>query len=404
MTNAGQLGPRSLAQHDERVSAGGKPPSSRYGYADNLKVLLVIGVIVGHATMAWIENDAWVLEEPPVREPLLTLLNLAALVGVLFAMPLFFLIAGMFTPQSLQRKGRSRYIADRTIRLGVPLVFYMLFLGPVVEYVDVQDNAGWNRGFPAFVWHCWANPAPGPLWFLWVLLLFSVAYAIVRTVAPRRTTGTAPLQVRYLVTTGALIAIAYFLLRIPLTFGQEVGQDLFLDQAPGWLAAFTLGVLGGERGWFDRLSPDMSRGLFRVGWVGVLTAIVLASATAGAMGLDIDVVLAGGTWESAVIAVTQAVLVVALAPWLVDVFRRRFDHRGRVLREMGRAAFAAYVLHQVVLVGTVLATRSVAWPPELEWVAAAGLAVVGSFVVGALLIRVKRRDFPAVLIRAAPSW
>jgi hypothetical protein len=157
----------------------------------------------------------------------------------------------------------------------VPLVFYMLFLGPIVEYVDVQDNAGWDRGFPAFVWRCWTHPAPGPLWFLWVLLLFSVAYAVVRTVAPRRTPGATALRARYLLLTGALIAVGYFLLRIPLAFGQEVGQDLFLDQAPGWVAAFTLGVLGGERGWFDRLSPEMSRGLFRFGWAGVLVVVGL---------------------------------------------------------------------------------------------------------------------------------
>jgi fucose 4-O-acetylase-like acetyltransferase len=377
----------SLGQPVERVGARVEAAPSRYAYADNLKVLLVVGVVIGHATMAWINNDAWVLEEPPVREPLLTLLNLAALVGVLIAMPAFFLIAGMFTPRSLERKGPRRYIVDRTLRFGVPLVFYLLFLGPIVEYVDVQDNAGWDRGFPSFVWRCWTHPAPGPLWFLWVLLLFSVVYAVVRTVAPRRTPGAAGLRARYLVVTGALIAVAYFLLRIPLAFGQEVGQDLFLDQAPGWVAAFTLGVLGGERGWFNRLSPEMSRGLFRVGWAGVLAVVGVVSLTAGAMGLDIDVVLAGGTWESAVLAVCQAVLVVALAPWLVDVFRRRYDHRGRVLREMGRAAFAAYVVHQVVLVGTVLAIRSVAWPPEVEWLAAAGLAIIGSFGVGALLVR-----------------
>lgn len=380
----------SLARPVKRDPTGGVVPPSRDAYADNLKVLLVVGVIVGHATMAWTNNDAWVLEETPVHEPLLTLLNLAALVGVLVAMPVFFLIAGMFSPRSLQRKGPRRYILDRTLRFGVALVFYMLFLGPIVEYVDVQDNAGWDRGFAAFVWHCWTHPAPGPLWFLWVLLLFSIAYAVFRTVAPRRTagSGTRPLRARYLVVTGALIAVAYFLLRIPLVFGQEVGQDLFLDQAPGWIAAFTLGVLGGERGWFDRLSPEMSRGLFRVGWAAVLTVVVVVAITAGAMGLDIDLVLAGGSWESALVAVTQAALVVALAPWLVDVFRRRFNHRGPLLREMGHAAFAAYVVHQVVLVGAVLATRVIVAPPEVEWVAAATLGVMGSFGVGALLVRV----------------
>ncbi len=58
------MGPIPLVQPVERVRAVGKVPSSRYAFADNLKLLLVIGVIVGHATMAWTENEVWVLEEP----------------------------------------------------------------------------------------------------------------------------------------------------------------------------------------------------------------------------------------------------------------------------------------------------------------------------------------------------
>src|SRR5512135_2020983 len=108
------------------VVAPAKP--AHHAYADDLKVLLVVGVIVGHVTMAWTSNEAWGLKEPPVREPLLTLLDLAALVGVLFAMATFFLIAGAFTPRSLARKGLRRFLVDRTARLGVPLVFFLLAL------------------------------------------------------------------------------------------------------------------------------------------------------------------------------------------------------------------------------------------------------------------------------------
>jgi hypothetical protein len=93
---------------------------ARLRSVDNLKVLLVVGVIVAHATMAWTGQDqAWVLTEPAVREPLLTLLMLASLVGVMFAMATFFVLAGGFTPQSFARKGLRRYVGDRTLRLGV---------------------------------------------------------------------------------------------------------------------------------------------------------------------------------------------------------------------------------------------------------------------------------------------
>jgi hypothetical protein len=54
---------------------------------------------------------------------------------------------------------------------------------------------------------------------------------------------------------------------------------------------------------------------------------------------------------------------------------------------MGRAAFAAFVVHQVVAIGAVLATRYVSWPPEVEFPVAATLAVIVSFGVGAFLVR-----------------
>ena len=362
----------------------------RVAHADNLKVLLVVGVIVAHATMAWTDNDAWVLEEPPVREPLLTLLNLTALVGVSFAMATFFLIAGTFTPRSLERKGLRRFVVDRTVRFGVPLVFYMLALGPIVEFVDAEDNAGWNKGFWAFVKHSWRHPAPGPLWFLEVLLVFSVVYAVVRTVLSRRTTTSEPLNARYLLAAGIAAAAAFYAVRLVVTFEEEVGQDLFIGQAPAWVTAFAIGVVGGERGWFEQIPPAMSRRLFQVAWSAVACVVIVVSVNVGAMGADIEEFWGGGTWQSAVLAVLQAALVVAMSIWLLDVFRRRVDHQGRLMRSMSRAAFAAFIVHQVVLVGTVLATRHVDWPPEVEFPAAAALAVIGSFGIGTLLVRLPR--------------
>ena len=72
-------------------------------------------------------------------------------------------------------------------------------------------------------------------------------------------------------------------------------------------------------------------------------------------------------------------LVVAMPLWLVDVFGRRVSRQGRLLQQMSRAAFAAFIIDQVVLVGAVLATRRVGWSPEAKYLIAAALAVAGSF-------------------------
>ena len=124
------------------------PTRPRYAYADNLKVLLVCGVIVGHVTIAWTGVGVWVFDEPHVREPLFSILVLVAVIGALFAIPLFFLVAGSFTPASLARKGPRRFLVDRLVRLGLPMVFFVIFLSPIIEYVN-PDSAGWDRGFGA---------------------------------------------------------------------------------------------------------------------------------------------------------------------------------------------------------------------------------------------------------------
>jgi glucans biosynthesis protein C len=367
--------------------AGGVP---RDCSIDTLKLLLVVGVIVGHATMAWTDNDeAWVLSEPPIREPLLSVVNLMALVGVLFAMSTFFLIAGSFTPRSLERKGLRRFVIDRTLRFGLPLLFYLLFLAPIVEYVDAREQGDWHKSFAAFLPHIWRRPAPGPLWFLEVLLAFSIGYAVIRTIVPPRDGAHRlhPLRVRHLVVAVCVTAVALYLVRLRVSFDEEIGQDLFLGQSPVWLTGFAFGIVGAEHGWFERISPQMSRLLFGVAWSAVGGVVVVVATDVGAMGADIEEFYGGAKWQAAALALLQGILVVSMPLWLVDVFRRRLPDQTRFVREMSRAAFGAYIVHQVVLVGTVVATRHVAWSREIEYLMAAALAVVGSFGIGALIVR-----------------
>lgn len=357
--------------------------SSRFAYADNLKLMLVIGVVVAHATMAWTGVGTWVFDEPPVREPLLSALSIFELVGALFGLALFFLIAGAFTPRSLARKGLRRFLVDRTVRLGVPMLFFVVVLSPVVEYAD-PDAAGWTRGFPAFAVHTWWPPAPGPTWFLGVLLVFSAVYAVVRTVFPRRP-ATAQMRARHLWAAGMIVVVGSYLVRIAVPLGEERWR-LAVGQAPAWIVGFAIGVAGAERGWFDRIASTTSHRLCQVAWAAVAgTALVFGMANA--LGADLDPFGGGGTWQSLVVTVVEAALVVAMSLWLLDVFRRRFDRQGPFARELSRAAFAAFVVHQVILVGLVLATRHVPWPPEVEYLGVAVLGVAGSFALAWLLVR-----------------
>jgi glucans biosynthesis protein C len=359
----------------------------RLAWADNLKVVLVIGVIVGHATMAWTGVGNWVFEEPRLREPLVSLLVVVSMMGAAFAMPLFFLLAGAFTPPSLERKGPARFLTDRIVRLGVPVVFYVVLLSPVIEYAD-PEAAGWDRGFVAFTWHIWWPPAWGPTWFLVVLLVFSVLYVAIRTLVPRRAHGPSPLRVRHLLALGVGLAVACFLIRIWVPIGEEPMPLRFaLAQSPGWVLGFVLGALGGERGWFDPLDPVFARRTRHAAW-GALAVFPVVFGALLATGVDLDLLAGGGTPLSLLTAATEATLIVTVPFWILDLFRRRLDHQGRLGRAAGRAAFAAFVLHQLVLVGLVLATHALPWAPEIEYLLVSTLGVAGSFGLALLLLRI----------------
>jgi glucans biosynthesis protein C len=370
------------------VAGPARPATGRRRWADTLKVVLVAGVVVAHVTMAWTGVGNWVFTETPVGEPWWSLLVLAAGVGALVGMPVFFVVAGLFTPGSLTRKGLGRFLTDRALRLGVPLLVYLVLLAPVIEHMD-PTNADWEGGFWSFAVHnvWWTPPLPptwGPAWFLAVLLLFSLLYAAVRAVRPARDHG--PLTGRGLLGAGLVLALASFAVRTQVPLGTEVAR-LALGQAPAWVAGFTLGVLGAERGWLDPVDPRLVRHA-RAAACTAVAGFAAVMVTAGLAGLDIDDFYGGTGWPSLLVSLIEATLVLAMPLWLIAVFQHRFNHQGPLLRQASRAAYAAFLVHQAVLVGLVLATHELPLPPEIDYLAVATLGVLGSFGLAAVLIRI----------------
>jgi len=357
---------------------------ARSAWADNLKVVLVAGVIVAHTTMAWTHVGNWVFREPVVREPLLSALTLVTAVVSLFGMPLFLLVAGYFTPMSLSRKGLGRFVADRAVRLLVPMVAFAVLLSPPIEFVD-PDNAGWPGGFWDFVPRILWPPVPGPAWFLGVLFVFSLGYGLLRRVVPPRAPSTRVPAMRHLFLIALAVAVAAFPIMVKAPLGEEAWH-LAVAQAPAWLAGFALGVLARERRWLP-VQPQLRRRIRRTAWLamfGCLLVFVLGTVS----GMDMALLLGGGSWQSAVVALVEGLLVVFASLWVVDVFQRRFDARGVRGEALGRAAYGAFLVHQGVLVALVLGSRPLGWPPEAAYVAVTAMGVAGSFAIGLLLTHV----------------
>ncbi len=248
----------------------------RVAYLDNLKVILVAGVVFGHGWAGYDQLGSWAysdVREVSLRPVTETALEIALGPFGLFAMGFFLLISGMLTPQSLARKGSGRFIRDRAVRLGVPLVVFAYLAWPPVMWL-LDRAAGRPYRFDA------ANPDPVHLWFVEVLLLFSVGYALWRRL-PR---GPEELRTVHLLGLAAAVAVGSFLVRLRFPLDSTQFLDLHLWQWPQYLALFGLGLVGKRPGWLDPVPDRLMRGCALAALFGTLAIAVLRRAERGGRG------------------------------------------------------------------------------------------------------------------------
>ena len=376
-----------------------RPSAARVAYLDNVKLLF----IAGHGALAYSTlESAWPyqdIQEVQLGTAADLVLLMAVIPAALFAMGLFFLISGLVTPRSLARKGPTTFARDRLIRLGVPLALWTPIAWPGAIWIS-HEAAGDPRSF-------WdqllvdSDPFldPGPMWFVEVLLIYSLAYAAWRGWRGRRTTAIArepdvaptrrgtPLSGRTLVLLAIGISVATVLVRpvFPITSAQ-IGQ-LKLFQWPQFAAMFGLGIVAAQRGWLTRVPTRIRRGCGLAALGGVAAFFSLFGITA-AVGTDEDVVYDTGVhWAPVLLALIEGPIAVGASVWLLALAQRHLDRRpGPFLQAMARSAYAAFVVQGVVLIALMVAMRPIAVPAEIKALTVAGLGVLGSFAVAWLLV------------------
>ena len=131
--------------------------SARLLFVDNLRWVIIMLVVSMHAADTYSPLGNWYFVDR-TRLSAAELLAFAAWQMYLqsFFMGLLFFIAGYFVPSSLRRKGSVRFLCDRGFRLGLPVLFYMLLLGPVTEYFVAH---WWRATHSSFAREWWRHIA-----------------------------------------------------------------------------------------------------------------------------------------------------------------------------------------------------------------------------------------------------
>ena len=226
-----------------------------------------------------------------------------------------------------------------------------------------------------------ADPDPGPLWFVGVLLLFTTVYVGWRALRPPpRDTGA--LHGRLLVGLGAAIAVGTVVVRLWFPIDSIQPFTAHVWQWPQCIGLFVLGLMAAERGW---LAPVERRTQRVGGWVALLGVVALLAAMA--TGSSLEAFSGGLTWQAILTATCEGAIAVGLSMWLLGLFQRRFDHAGAFATALGRSAFGAYVLQAPVLLICALLARPLPIPPEAKFLIVAPAGIAASFALAWLLTR-----------------
>lgn len=353
---------------------------------DALRASLTLLVLFHHAAITYGASGDWYYVEVPAGHGLTSLLlSLFTGFNQAFFMGLLFLLAGYFTPGAVERHGPVVYLGERALRLGLPLVLYVVLLSPVTMAL-----AGTARGrpFAATFVAVWTRGRvePGPLWFCEALLIFACLYLALRTVAPgmARARACSFPSDRTLALAAFGTGCAAFALRLVWPTGTTL-LHLQLGYFASYVLLFAAGCAAASWPNLDR-APAPQRRL----WIVIAcatfpvmpVAVVLGNHVAWLAGSQSG----GWTLQAAVYALWEPFLAWGVIMALLHLSSRWPGAPHRAWRSLSRRAYAIYIIHPPVLVVLALAWRSVAAPPPLKLLATGSATCLVCYLLAGLLL------------------
>jgi hypothetical protein len=369
---------------DQKVSS--KP---RLLYIDNIRILLTILVILHHLAIGYgASGNNPYIEAGEISTVSTILMTLFVAINQSFFMGFFFMISSYFIPGSYDRKGSGPYVLDRLKRLGIPLLFYIIVIDPLLNYV-LSRFYGYQGSFGEYLSRylgSYHRLGVGPLWFVAALLIFSLVYALWRLAIKSPTTpppgkGTAPSN---LAIAGFALALGLltFVVRIWTPVGKEFELLGFqLAHFVQYIAMFIVGIVAYRRNWFSALTVAQGKVWLRV----VLLLLVLFPVlfvAAGALEGDIDKAFGGVHWQSLAYSIWEQFMCLAMVVTLLVWFRTRFNQQGSLAQKMSAAAYSTYIFHRPTIILLAIALSSIKFDLALKFVLVAPVAVALSFLVG----------------------
>ncbi|MDD3636465.1 MAG: acyltransferase [Bacteroidales bacterium] len=309
-----------------------KETQKRIVYIDFIKVFLTCMVVAHHAGQAYGNTGGvWLVSDNPKLDYLrpFFFLNAAYMMGF------YFFISGYFTYFSLNNKPVKKYLKDRFLRLGIPLIFFVFFVFGPLQYFLNQPKTS----FLSFLADLYFNQPPlavGHLWFVASLL----AYAIIYLLLVKFVRFNLPFSKKF--KPWYPLLYLFFLIPVNVWIRQFYPIDYWvtwfipieLAHLPQYFSLFLLGALFNKTKWLESINPITA---FTYLFLGLMMFIFEGIIYQNFPNL----------WGESLI---ESVLCVGLCLGIYTLFKMLFHRMNKFMKLLSDNSYGIYLFHLLIVI------------------------------------------------------
>ncbi len=360
---------------------------NRLFWLDNLRTFMIFLVIMMHAGIVYESSGinefiSWIVVDPSTND---VSGIMSFIVFDIFIMATLFLVAGFFTPPSVDRKQGWSFVVSRLKRLVLPWLFAVLVLIPLYKVIYLyarglpQENLSTYFHFssPSLTGQNW-------LWFLPLLFVFNVVYYLLSKLNISLSSISFRLGVAIAFVIILIYSIAMDVLGLrgwTLTALIDFQNERLLI----YFVIFLLGALAFRQNLFAEKpkTKGLYLGVLLIVWIPILAFTVLSLAPM----LNPGNFFFSASIDRFILWLSFTLSLLGIIYLMVETFWRYVDRTGRIWNELNKNSYGVYIIHMIVLGVIALPLVNIAMPSLLKYLT----LTVFTFLVSNLIISLYRR-------------
>lgn len=381
---------------------------NRNFWVDYLRSAITVMVVAHHSSLAYttfarFDKNAYINSTHAIVDTKRWIgLDIFENFNDVFFMSLMFLIGGLFLVKSINNKGTLTFIKDRFYRLFIPFLFLGTILMLIAYFpsyysahgkVDIIDYI--KDYFTIEKWPV------GPPWFIWVLFLFNMIFALLHSQFNKTTKATRKLFSYLKNRSFLLIIIILFvtwLFYVPIAYSVGAGTwigygpfDFQLSRIALYFAYFTLGILIGNTDFnteiFSKDTPIVKKW-----WLWALLSLVTYSVltivpeTLRQLIRD-NTISEFMAWMIYFFIYSASCTISCIA--FITGFKRLANTEIKWMNSLSKNAYLIYLIHFTFVVWTQFLLLEYNIPAFVKFLITFTIALTFSWIISSLLRKIK---------------